>query len=444
MIIRWSHRQVAMLGAVLANLGLIVMPFAPNLVFMYAFFGILTGLGNSLVYVPSHVLSGLYYSKHRSLATGIATAGSGFGTTVFPIVINELIQYYGWRGSLFIISGLNLHLLIFTALLWPVPRRTQVLVSRADNLEEAESVTINVNQNVEIEMRSDTISGTVYCDNEDHKDGVSLPSKVLNQQSYKNGECKDEGLCVENVNIDKNNVSSPLMRSTSKPQALSVKQKIQQYFSAVFTTDFIIYFLSNIFWNAGAGIMLIFFAEYVFSIGLDKQDSSILYALIGAGNCVGCVLGGLLGNIKHFDRIHVYLLGNIGAGLLPCLIPWKATHTFWCLAIIVVLFGLMFGIILGLLVVVTSDLLGTEALGRGFGYLMLSNGIGTFSGPPIAGLLIDSFKNNDLAMFLSGGFSILGGAVMCLVPLRRRFCHTSHPTVVRCQDGEEIIEPPDR
>ncbi|KAH3699178.1 hypothetical protein DPMN_074132 [Dreissena polymorpha] len=437
-----------MLGAVLTNLGLIVILFAPNLDYMHAFFSVLTGLGNSLVYVSSHVLSGLYYSKYRSLATGIATAGSCLGSTVFPILIHELIQYYGLLGSLFIISGLNLHLLIFTALLWPVPRRTQVLVSRADNLEEPESVTHGVNQNVEIEMRRDALSRSIYCDNEDHNGGVSVPREVLNQQLDINSECKDENLCVENVNIDKNNVSSPLMWSTSKPQASASQTKTR-------ITDFLIYLLSNIFWNAGARIMLIFFADDAFSMGLNNRDLIILFDLIGPANCVGCVLGGMLGNIRHFDRIHVYILGNFGAGLLACLIPWKATHTFWCLAIIVFLFWLMYGIILGLLVVVTSDLLGTKALGCGFGFLTFSHMIGTFGGPCIAGTgsfvgplitdwYIDSFENNDLAMYLSGGFLILGGAVMCLVPLRRRLCHTSHPTVVRCHDREEIIEPPDR
>lgn len=327
-----------------------------------------------------------------SSTTGIATAGSGFGSTVFPIVMHELIQYYGWRGSLFIISGLNLHLLIFTALLWPVPKKTQMLVARAENLGKLESAKNAVDQNGDIEMKRVAFSGCVNHDNEDQK-GDTDAREVLNQQMDKDSECKDEDLCVENVNIEKNNVSAPLMMNTEKAQASPVKQKttwFKKYFSSVFTTDFIIYFLSNICWNAGAAIMLIFCPEYLVSIGLDRQDSSVLFTLIGAGNCVGCVLGGLLGNIKHFNRIHVYILGNFGAGLSVCLIPWKATQTFWGLAIIVVLFGLMFGIILGLLVVVTSDLLGTEALGYGFGYLMLSNGMGTFSGPPIAGIVIMS------------------------------------------------------
>lgn len=38
-----SHRKVALLGAVLSSAGLIAMPFAPNLVYMYGFYGVLSG-----------------------------------------------------------------------------------------------------------------------------------------------------------------------------------------------------------------------------------------------------------------------------------------------------------------------------------------------------------------------------------------------------------------
>jgi hypothetical protein len=60
-------------------------------------------------------------------------------------------------------------------------------------------------------------------------------------------------------------------------------------------------------------------------------------------------------------------------------------HSFGGMLMISLVFGLNYGVILGLLVVVTADLLGIEALGDGFGYLMLANGIGIFTGPPLAG-----------------------------------------------------------
>ena len=46
---RWTHRQVALSGAVLSSIGLICMPFAPNIPYMYAFYGVITGMSNLTV-----------------------------------------------------------------------------------------------------------------------------------------------------------------------------------------------------------------------------------------------------------------------------------------------------------------------------------------------------------------------------------------------------------
>uniref|UniRef100_K1R9A4 Monocarboxylate transporter 12 n=1 Tax=Magallana gigas TaxID=29159 RepID=K1R9A4_MAGGI len=139
-----SHRKVALLGAVLSSAGLIAMPFAPNLVYMYGFYGVLSGLGFCLVYVPSHVLSGLYYDKQRSLATGLATSGSGVGAIIFPLLVNFLVDNFGWRGSFYIICGLCMQNIIFAGLLRPVPKK---LLKRYQ--EEAEKEKDGVHDDVE-------------------------------------------------------------------------------------------------------------------------------------------------------------------------------------------------------------------------------------------------------------------------------------------------------
>ncbi|WAR19270.1 MOT14-like protein [Mya arenaria] len=402
---RWSHRQVALLGAILSNLGLICMPFAPNLPFMYVFYGVISGLGNCLSYVPSHVLTGLYFSKHRSLATGIATAGSGLGSTIFPIIMYHLIQHYGWRGSLFIVTGLNLHQILFAALLHPVPKDIQASVSCADELMEMKEKR-EMSKNLETSQ--------------------DIQEKLLNGKTCNDVKIVDGDFSNENGEIEVNEMEN-LSKATSamlecrknSDTKLTTRVKLVNHLKTVFTVDFVIFFISNICWNAGGAIVLIFYAEYAYTAGLDKEDSSTVFTMCGAGACLGCILGGFLGNVKYFNRIWIYIVGNIGVGLISMLIPWRVMHTFWGLFMLIFIFGLMFGIILGLLVVVTSDLLGTKALGDGFGYLMLANGLGVFGGPPLAGILIDLYGSQDPAMYLSGAFSTMGGLIMCLVPLRR-------------------------
>ncbi|VBB35587.1 unnamed protein product, partial [Acanthocheilonema viteae] len=52
--------------------------------------------GFGLIYLPSIVTVGYYFEKKRSIATGIAVAGSGVGTFVLPplciVLINRMFK----------------------------------------------------------------------------------------------------------------------------------------------------------------------------------------------------------------------------------------------------------------------------------------------------------------------------------------------------------------
>ncbi|CAL1536650.1 unnamed protein product [Lymnaea stagnalis] len=126
---KFSYRKLSLIGAVLVFIGILCTPYVVYLPAMYVFFGVFAGLGGSLIYFPSHVLSGLYYDKYRSLSTGVATAGTGMGAIVMPLVVGILIEEYTWKGSqglfffcsLLILAGLQMHLLIFALLMLPPP-----------------------------------------------------------------------------------------------------------------------------------------------------------------------------------------------------------------------------------------------------------------------------------------------------------------------------------
>ena len=348
-----------------------------------AHFFLITGLGNCLTYVPSHVLSGLYFNKHRSLATGIATSGSGLGATIFPIILFHLIEYYGWRGSLWIVAGLNLHNLVFAGLLFPVP----------ESLLKAFEEQNQTDKTLKSNKKDSALEGKTFDKyNSINANGIEKESIPLYEIKENHKSCAMVTY-TENANDSKGSdldVQTDLLdKSEGTPSSrrkLNVFKRIGTHFCAIFSSGFIIFFLSNIFWNAGGAIVLIFLPEYMISVGLSKEAAASIFTLVGAGSCVGCVLGGLLGNIKCINRKLLYSLGCMGAGGVTLLYPLPLLHDELGQGALSVTFGLMFGIILGLLVVVTSDLLGTESLGDGFGYLMFANGIGVFGGPPLAGV----------------------------------------------------------
>lgn len=113
---RWGCRPVTIAGAILASVCMIASVWANNVTTLYFTIGVGAGLGFGLIYLPAIVSVTTYFEEKRSLATGIAVCGSGFGTFIFAPIINILLGEYGWRGAMLIISAIVLECIIFGAL----------------------------------------------------------------------------------------------------------------------------------------------------------------------------------------------------------------------------------------------------------------------------------------------------------------------------------------
>ncbi|KAL3854953.1 hypothetical protein ACJMK2_014188 [Sinanodonta woodiana] len=403
-----SHRQMALIGASISSIGLICMPFAPNVVYMYVFYGFLTGLGYCLLYIPSHVLCGLYFQRHRSLATGIAASGQGIGATVFPYMTYMLIEKYGWRGSYYLIAGLSLHNIVFSALLRPPPKHIECDIDKTTAPEKVEPLETEENS---LE-RKHINSVSIYVCN--HVENVRNLNNVIPELS------RGETDLPDTLYVNGNGTNN--MHIAGGTVATTFISKIKDHLRKVFSFGFIIYFMNNIFWNMGASTVLLFGPEFNENVGFEKEDATIVFTMIGCGTCVGCVLGGLLGNLACCNRIAVYIVANLANGTLALLFALPFLHNFWGLLTLSFLWGLMFGAIMGLLMVVTADLLGEEILGHGYGYLMLANGLGCSIAPPLAGWLLDVTGDLVPGFLFAGLITILGGLLVALIPLQRRLC----------------------
>ncbi|CAB0020852.1 unnamed protein product [Nesidiocoris tenuis] len=117
---RYNCRTVTIAGALLASGSLALSTIAPNLATLYVTVGLLTGLGLGLMYLPAIVSVTCYFEKYRSVATGIAVCGSGFGMFLMSALLDFLIEYLKWRWSFLICGGLMLTCVGFGALFRPL------------------------------------------------------------------------------------------------------------------------------------------------------------------------------------------------------------------------------------------------------------------------------------------------------------------------------------
>jgi MFS family permease len=89
---KYNARIVVIGGALVASLGFFISTFSPNIFFHLISYGFIGGTGFGLIYLPGIVVVSQYFESKRALATGIAVAGSGFGTFVMPVMCKFFIE----------------------------------------------------------------------------------------------------------------------------------------------------------------------------------------------------------------------------------------------------------------------------------------------------------------------------------------------------------------
>ncbi|GAW24846.1 hypothetical protein ANO14919_144400 [Xylariales sp. No.14919] len=80
-------------------------------------FGLLNGVGTSLLFTPCITAIGHFFRARRGLASGIASTGGGIGGVVFPLMLQALFVRVGWGWAIRALGFLCLGLLIISNIL---------------------------------------------------------------------------------------------------------------------------------------------------------------------------------------------------------------------------------------------------------------------------------------------------------------------------------------
>lgn len=97
---RWGFRVVTIAGAIMAAICFAAASVAPSMTYLYIVYGVLGGIGFSLIYIPAVIIVSYYFERWRALATGVAMCGSGVGTFIMAPLSNYLISTFGWEETL--------------------------------------------------------------------------------------------------------------------------------------------------------------------------------------------------------------------------------------------------------------------------------------------------------------------------------------------------------
>ncbi|MCJ8736465.1 hypothetical protein PDJAM_G00012840 [Pangasius djambal] len=384
---RLSTRVAVMTGGLLSSVGLVVSSFAPSLQFLYISLGILTGLGFALSYTPVVAMVGTYFNERKALAYGITMSGRGVGIFILPPLIQYLIDLYSWRGALLTLGGLVSNLCVCGALMRPpVGERENV----KPNLDEPD-----VQEDLKTVKLTDIGQNEDKCDKEQEEEKSLLRSQ--------GGQASHEGQ----------------LRKRRDPECCFFPSSDKYGF--LFKLDFLLLAVSFLFLAFGCSMLFVYLVPYSLSVDISQHQAVLLMSILGGMGIVGNITFGWISDRKCLRtfRVVAFLIA-VGFEGLGCLFV-PLLRSFSTLVSFSVFYGFFDGAYMGLIPVVTCDIVGCPHLSSALGVIGFLHAIPYLISPPIAGWLLDR-SGSYTALFLLSGLSLLCSAFLLAALALLHYC----------------------
>ena len=169
----YGSRRIALIGTFISSLSLLISSYLKDsIVGFIIFYGIFTGTGLGLIYIPSIITTSKWFLKKRLFANSITIMGACLGAAVYPLISELILRKYDLFDSIFILAGIQLNCLVGSVLLRERKqvfslashtlnhssshhRRTNVIIDNVNNVNEKNNNAKN-GDIIEMKVKSST------------------------------------------------------------------------------------------------------------------------------------------------------------------------------------------------------------------------------------------------------------------------------------------------
>jgi MFS family permease len=128
---RFGTRAVVLTGGTLLGLGTVLASQAATLTWFQVYFGAVVGFASGSLFAPLTATTTRWFTKHRSLAVALVSAGLGLGSTTAAPLARWIITNYDWRTAMLVLGDLAWLFIIPAALLVREPPATADVLDTA-------------------------------------------------------------------------------------------------------------------------------------------------------------------------------------------------------------------------------------------------------------------------------------------------------------------------
>ena len=224
----------------------------------------------------------LYFDKWLGLVSGLSAASATAASILFPYLIKYLDDFYGWRGALIILGGIELQSIVCGALYCePFNKMKRIVIP-----EEISSCNSSY---------------------EKHLDEIKLELK-----SEKN----------ETIQIDKTLVNG---NSSIQLTNISVVGRLQNFVSVFQIPAYTVFCGSELCFMTAVSIVFTHMGAYTKYLGFTTDDAALFFLTTGVTSTFAKILTGLITQIPHCHPLHI-CLSSLLLGAVTSLFSFYTTR----------------------------------------------------------------------------------------------------------------------
>ncbi|XP_072031857.1 monocarboxylate transporter 9-like [Amphiura filiformis] len=491
---RYGHRRVIITGGATASIAIMGSSFATSINQLYYTYGLLTGFGYGCCLIPSFLITQEYFKKRMGIAMGIGMAGGGLGMCVMALLTQQLLNNYGWRGSLLILGAINANLCVAGALMRPVSHVNKSRTNRAKSLGYIDIKTVSHKDGKSIPMIKrlqrkyslsvvatytrpveDTNISNTDSTAQDHVSNERPVFDLMEDENRESGlydikeeneeiEQKDESRLKQQTNefhqSSNTNVASSKEMSSEPDDEFNKRGKsnccrypamVYKFFDSVYNFSlfkdpvYVLFQVSVLIGFMGMSIVTTHVVKRALDFGISPEYAASLLYGMGIGQTIGRTLGGVAVDHMPFNKIAMTVVLLILGGIATDVSIFATMYIGQQVTIF--LTGFMFGAVAVLSFGVLVDTFGAKLLSYTISVCYLVGGIGTVIGPTLAGYLRDKYGSYDNSFHLAAAADVVCGLMMlAMIPYIawRRRRHRTHepigneeePAVNHCKEVE--------
>ncbi|XP_054877090.1 monocarboxylate transporter 7-like isoform X2 [Poeciliopsis prolifica] len=432
MMNRFGFQFVVMIGGLLISTGTIATSFTTSLNQIYITYGLVTGLGYCLTFLPTVTILSKYFSRRRSLVTALASTGESLTMSVLAPGFSVLRDKLGWRHSIAMIGALQSVIIVCGALLRPIiikpptsqsPNIDTFSPKDLEALKKQENVDSLVLEN--FEMTNGVLSLKDTCTPEEN---TSLDKEPRPETALNAGEkCKEPETEKHNKDDEKTIDQEEGCNSGYTKQSAANFRLLD--FSILKETSFILYSLFGLFATMGFFAPPLYIIELSVSRGVEREQATYMLSIMAVAEIFGrFVIGWVLSQDVFKTRKLLVLLVCV-IMMTVDLVGFTLVTNFYTLALCCAVYGFFMGTLActHIPMLAEDEVVGVERMSSAAGVYVFIQSFAGLGGPPLGGVLVDVTENYGAAfcscavgMGLSAVFLGLVRPAKKGLPCRRR------------------------